>query len=40
MHDKPLTPAAERILAVASELFYDRGIRAVGVDLIAEEAGT
>lgn len=37
---KPLTPAGERILTVASALFYDRGIRAVGVDLIAEEAGT
>ncbi|MCZ4519546.1 helix-turn-helix domain containing protein [Rhodococcus ruber] len=40
MLDKPLTPAGERILSVASELFYARGIRAVGVDLIAEEAGT
>ncbi|MFI8566382.1 TetR/AcrR family transcriptional regulator [Rhodococcus sp. NPDC078407] len=40
MLDKPLTPAGERILTVASELFYARGIRAVGVDLIAEEAGT
>lgn len=40
MLDKPLTPAGERILTVASELFYTRGIRAVGVDLIAEEAGT
>ncbi|MGV8872320.1 MAG: TetR/AcrR family transcriptional regulator [Rhodococcus sp. (in: high G+C Gram-positive bacteria)] len=40
MLDKPLTPAGERILTVASELFYSRGIRAVGVDLIAEEAGT
>lgn len=37
---KPLTPAGERILTVASELFYERGIRAVGVDLIADEAGT
>nr|WP_296774092.1 TetR/AcrR family transcriptional regulator [Rhodococcus sp. (in: high G+C Gram-positive bacteria)] len=37
---KPLTPAGERILTVASALFYERGIRAVGVDLIAEEAGT
>jgi AcrR family transcriptional regulator len=36
----PLTPAGERILTVASTLFYQRGIRAVGVDLIAEEAGT
>ena len=40
MIDKPLTPAGERILTVASELFYARGIKAVGVDLIAEEAGT
>ncbi|WP_052070282.1 TetR/AcrR family transcriptional regulator [Rhodococcoides fascians] len=40
MLDKPLTPAGERILTVASELFYACGIRAVGVDLIAEEAGT
>jgi len=35
-----MTPAGERLLATASELFYQRGIRAVGVDLIAEEAGT
>jgi AcrR family transcriptional regulator len=35
-----LTPAGERIVAVASDLFYSRGIRAVGVDLIADEAGT
>lgn len=35
-----LTPAAERLLATASELFYTRGIRAVGVDLIADSAGT
>ncbi|MBA3309421.1 MAG: TetR/AcrR family transcriptional regulator [Nocardioidaceae bacterium] len=35
-----LTPAGERLLAAASGLFYARGIRAVGVDLIAEEAGT
>lgn len=30
----------ERILAVASDLFYRHGIRAVGVDSIAEAAGT
>lgn len=35
-----LTPAGERLLAAASDLFYGRGIRAVGVDLIAETAGT
>lgn len=38
--DEPLTPAGERLLEAASELFYRRGIRAVGVDLIAETAGT
>jgi AcrR family transcriptional regulator len=32
------TPA-ERILAAADKLFYSRGIRAVGVDAIAEAAG-
>jgi AcrR family transcriptional regulator len=36
----PHTPAGERILDTASALFYARGIRAVGVDLIADEAGT
>ena len=35
-----LTPAGERLLAAASELFYAHGIRAVGVDTIAEAAGT
>lgn len=34
-----LTPSAERILDVASELFYRRGIHAVGVDTIAAESG-
>jgi len=33
------TPAAERILEVASEMFYQEGIRAVGVEAIAQEAG-
>jgi AcrR family transcriptional regulator len=37
---RPMTPAGERVLAAASELFYTRGIHAVGVDLIAETAGT
>jgi AcrR family transcriptional regulator len=32
--------ARERILHTARELFYQRGIRAVGVDAIASEAGT
>jgi AcrR family transcriptional regulator len=38
--EPPLTPAAERILDAAGTLFYLRGIRAVGVDSIAEAAGT
>lgn len=29
----------ERILATASKLFYERGVRAVGVDLVVAEAG-
>jgi len=33
-----LTPAGERILAAASTLFYDQGIRTVGVDSIAAAA--
>src|ERR687889_1264803 len=32
------TPAADRILRAASEMFYREGIRAVGVDDIAAEA--
>lgn len=36
----PMTPVGERLAASAERLFYDRGIRAVGVDLIAEDAGT
>ena len=35
----PLTPGARRVLDAASELFYDRGIHAVGVDTISEAAG-
>src|SRR5882724_11011264 len=33
-------PPRERILAVAGDLFYRHGIRAVGVEAIAEAAGT
>ena len=34
----PLTPAGERILTAASTLFYEQGIRTVGVDAIAAAA--
>jgi len=36
----PGTPPRERILTAARELFYRRGIHVVGVDAIAEGAGT
>jgi AcrR family transcriptional regulator len=35
-----LTPAGRRLLDAASDLFYQRGLHAVGVDLIADTAGT
>ena len=35
---RPVSPA-ERILAAADKLFYTKGIRAVGVDAVAAEAG-
>ncbi|QUX27365.1 TetR/AcrR family transcriptional regulator [Nocardiopsis akebiae] len=34
-----LTPAARRVLDVATELFYTRGINTVGMELVAERAG-
>lgn len=37
--EQELTPGARRILESASELFYWRGITAVGVDTIAAESG-
>src|SRR5436190_15320251 len=36
----PRMPPRERILEAASDLFYRHGIRAVGVEAIAEAAGT
>ncbi|CAN5652858.1 TetR/AcrR family transcriptional regulator [soil metagenome] len=36
---RPRTEAAGKILSAASELFYRDGIRAVGVDAIADESG-
>ena len=42
-HDRTnptLTPAARRILDAATDLFYSRGITSVGVELVAEQAGT
>ncbi|GHE42664.1 TetR family transcriptional regulator [Streptomyces longispororuber] len=34
-----MTPGARRVLEAAGRLFYERGIHAVGVDLVAAEAG-
>ncbi|WP_051939427.1 TetR/AcrR family transcriptional regulator [Phaeacidiphilus oryzae] len=36
---RPVSAAGRRILLAAEELFYERGITAVGVDLIAERSG-
>ena len=38
--DLARTPAARRVLDAAGELFYRRGIHVVGVDLVADRAGT
>ncbi len=38
--EAPQAPPRERILAVARDLFYRHGIRAVGVEAIAEAAAT
>ena len=38
--DDPMTPVGERLADTAGRLFYAHGIRAVGVDLIADQAGT
>jgi AcrR family transcriptional regulator len=39
VENSALTPAAERVLDVAGKLFYANGIHAVGVELIAGQAG-
>ncbi len=39
MDDPPRVSARDRIFAAARELFYRQGIRAVGVESIAQEAG-
>lgn len=36
---RPATDTRERIIAAASKLFYDDGIRSVSVDAVAEKAG-
>ncbi|MBH5133133.1 TetR/AcrR family transcriptional regulator [Streptomyces sp. NPDC048405] len=38
-HRVRMTPGARRVLAAAERLFYEHGIHAVGVDLVAAEAG-
>ena len=36
---RPVTDTRERIIAAASKLFYDDGIRGVSVDAVAAKAG-
>src|SRR5215210_1289327 len=38
--DDPMTPVGERLAESAGRLFYAHGIRGVGVELIAADAGT
>ena len=40
IHNTERIPPRDRLLAVAADLFYRQGIRAVGVEAIAEAAGT
>jgi AcrR family transcriptional regulator len=40
LYNNERIPPRERLLAVSAELFYRHGIRAVGVEAIAEAAGT
>src|SRR5438105_8761257 len=37
---QPVLPPRERIIAAAADLFYKHGIRGIGVEAIAEAAGT
>ncbi len=40
VHEQATTPPRDRILAAARDLFYRHGIHAVGVEAVAEQAGT
>ncbi|MFI9839112.1 TetR/AcrR family transcriptional regulator [Nonomuraea sp. NPDC051941] len=39
MEDRRLSPGGQRLLEVATEVFYAEGIRATGVDTLVERAG-